>query len=371
MDLSRVFVDRPIFAAVLSILIFISGLLALFDLPVSEYPEVVPPSIQVNATFPGANPQTIAETVAAPLEEAMNGVEGMIYMKSTAGSDGVMQLTVTFEQGTDIDLAAVQVQNRVAQATPRLPEAVRALGVVTAKSSPNLTMVVHIRAPDGRYGGLYLSNYADLRIQDELARIEGVGQALVFGAGTYAMRIWIDPEKAASRDLTAGDIVAAIREQNVQVSAGVIGGPPASPGADVQMSINAEGRLTTPEEFGEIVIKTGRDNALTRLRDVARVELGSNSYALRSLLNNEQAAAVVIFQSPGANAIALSDNVRAKMDELAEAFPEGLEWEVVYDPTVFVRQSIASVVSTLLEAVLLVVIVVIVFLQTWRASIIP
>ena len=314
MDLSKIFIDRPILAAVLSIAIFVAGLLAIPNLPISEYPEVVPPSIQVTATYPGANPKTISETVAAPIEEAMNGVEGMIYMKSASSSDGVMALTVTFEGGTDIDLAAVQVQNRVAQALPRLPEAVRALGVTTAKASPNLTMVVHLRSPDGRYDALYLSNYANLRVQDELSRLRGVGQAVVFGAGDYAMRVWIDPDKAASRDLTSGDIVSAIREQNIEVSAGVIGGPPARGDAAVQFSINAQGRLESPEEFGEIVIKTGADGALTRLRDVARIELGANAYALRSLLNNEQAAAVAIFQSPGSNSIALSDAVRDTMN---------------------------------------------------------
>ncbi|MFK7887491.1 MAG: efflux RND transporter permease subunit [Gammaproteobacteria bacterium] len=371
MDLSRIFVDRPILAAVLSIMIFVAGVLAIFDLPISEYPDVVPPSIQVTATYPGADPKTLSETVAAPIEEIMIGVEGMIYMKSASSSDGVMSLTVTFATGTDIDLAAVKVQNRVTQALPRLPAPVRALGVVTAKSSPNLTMVVHISSPDARYDGLYLSNYAYLQIKDELARLEGVGQSLVFGTGTYAMRVWIDPEKAAARDLTANDIVNAIREQNVQVSAGVIGGPPNPGKGGVQLSINVAGRLTSPEEFGAIVVKTGRDNALTRLRDVARVELGASGYALRSLLNNQQAAAIAIFQTPGSNSIALSNGVREKMAELGQAFPEGLKWEVAYDPTVFVRQSIASVISTLLEAVLLVVIVVIVFLQTWRASIIP
>ncbi|MEM7083320.1 MAG: multidrug efflux RND transporter permease subunit [Pseudomonadota bacterium] len=371
MDLSRVFVDRPIFAAVLSILIFVAGLIAIPNLPISEYPEVVPPSIQVTATFPGADPKTISETVAAPLEEAMNGVENMIYMKSASSSDGVMLLTVTFAGGTDIDLAAIKVQNRVAQALPRLPEAVRALGVTTEKASPNLTMVVHLKAVDGRYDSLYLANYADLRVRDEIARIAGVGQAIIFGSGDYAMRIWIDPEKAASRDLTAGDIVRAIREQNVQVSAGVIGGPPMRQASDIQLSINAQGRLSTPEEFGEIVIKTGDDSALTRLRDVARIELGASAYALRSLLDNERAAAIAIFQTPGANSIALSDTVRATMAELSKQFPQGLEWQVAYDPTVFVRDSIASVVTTLLEAVLLVVIVVVIFLQTWRASIIP
>ncbi|GIX34830.1 MAG: multidrug efflux RND transporter permease subunit [Lysobacteraceae bacterium] len=369
-DISRVFIDRPVLASVLSILVLVAGLLAIPNLPVSEYPDVVPPSVQVTATYPGANPTTIAETVAAPLEEAINGVEGMIYMKSTSGSDGVMQLTVTFRGGTDVDLAAVQVQNRVAQALPRLPEQVRALGVTTTKSSPNLTMVVHLHAPDGRYDGLYLSNFANLRVREELARLPGVGQALAFGAGTYAMRVWIDPDQAAARGLSAGDIVAAIREQNVQVSAGSLGGPPAEDGTALQLVVNAQGRLDAPEAFGEIVLKSDH-GALTRLRDVARVELGAHSYAMRSLLDNEEAAAIAIFEAPGANSIALSDAVRARMAELAPSFPEGLEWSIVYDPTVFVRHSIDAVIRTLLEAIALVVLVVVVFLQTWRASLIP
>ncbi|MCB1599516.1 MAG: efflux RND transporter permease subunit [Xanthomonadales bacterium] len=370
-DISKVFVDRPILAAVLSLLVLIAGAIAIPNLPISEYPDVVPPSVQVTAIYPGANPKTIAETVAAPIEEAVNGVEGMIYMKSTAGSDGTMQLTVTFKGGVDIDLAAVQVQNRVAQALPRLPESVRQLGVTTVKSSPNLTMVVHLRSPDQTYDGLYLSNFANLRVRDELARLDGVGQAIAFGAGNYSMRVWIDPDKAAARDLTAGDIIAAIREQNLEISAGTIGGPPRPKGSTVQFSINAQGRLSTPEEFGAIVLKAGNEGQLTRLRDVARVELGSNNYALNSLLDNKDAAAIVIFEAPGANTIALSDAVREKMAELAKGFPAGVEWTVVYDPTVFVRQSIKSVISTLLEAVALVVLVVVVFLQTWRASIIP
>ncbi len=369
-NISRVFIDRPILASVLSIVIVVAGLIAIPNLPVSEYPDVVPPSVQVTALYPGANPTTIAETVAAPLEETINGVEGMIYMKSTSGSDGSMSLTITFKGGTDIDLAAVQVQNRVAQALPRLPEAVRALGVTTVKSSPNLTMVVHLSSPDGLYDGLYLSNFANLRVRDELARLEGVGQALSFGAGNYAMRVWIDPEQAAARGLTASDIVNAIREQNIQVSAGSIGGPPSADGTVLQLAVNAQGRLETPEAFGEIVLKADQ-GALTFLRDVARVELGSSSYALRSLLNNEDAAAVVIFEAPGANSIALSRAVRAKMAELAPSFPQGVTWSVMYDPTVFVQQSINSVITTLLEAILLVVIVVVVFLQTWRASLIP
>lgn len=368
---SRVFVDRPILAAVLSILIFVAGLISIPNLPISEYPDVVPPSVQVTAIYPGANPKTIAETVAAPIEEAVNGVENMIYMKSTAGSDGTMLLTVTFAGGTDIDLAAVQVQNRVAQALPRLPEAVRQLGVTTAKSSPTLTMVVHLISEDGRYDGLYLSNFANLRVKDELARLPGVGQALAFGAGTYAMRVWLDPVKMASRELSATDVMAALTEQNLQVSAGSIGGPPQPKGSAVQLPINLQGRLDSPEAFGEVVLKTGSDGAITRLRDVARIELGSQSYSLDSLLNNQDAAAIVIFEAPGANSIALSDAVRETMAELARGFPPGVSWTVVYDLTVFVRQSIRSVINTLLEAVLFVVIVVVVFLQTWRASIIP
>ncbi len=370
-DLSRIFVDRPILAAVLSIVIFIAGLLAIPNLPVTEYPEVAPPTVQVTAIYPGANPTTIADTVAAPLEEVINGVENMIYMKSAAASDGTMSLTVTFKLGTNIDTAAVQVQNRVAQALPRLPESVRALGVTTQKSSPNITMVVHIVSPDQRYDGLYLSNFATLNVRDELARIKGVGAAQIFGAGNYAMRVWIDPGRAADHGLTALDIIGAIREQNVQVSAGAIGASPQPKGQPVQLLVNAKGRLESPEEFGAIVLKSTGNGATTRLRDVARIELGANSYASSSLLNNKEAAAVVIFEAPGANSIALSDAVRARMAELAKGFPEGVSWKVVYDPTVFVRQSIESVVSTLIEAVMLVVLVVVIFLQTWRASIIP
>jgi len=370
-DLSRIFVDRPILAAVLSIVIFVAGLIAIPNLPITEYPEVSPPTVQVTAIYPGANPKTIADTVAAPLEEAINGVENMIYMKSAASSDGTLSLSITFKLGTDIDLAAMQVQNRVNQALPRLPESVRQLGVTTAKASPNITMVVHIVSPDGRYDGLYLSNFATLNVKDELARLDGVGQAQAFGAGNYAMRVWIDPDQAAQRGLTALDIVGAIREQNVQVSAGAIGASPQPAGASVQLLVNARGRLESAEEFGDIVLKTGDNGAVTRLRDVARVELGSNTYALNSYLNNQQAAAVVIFEAPGANSIALSDAVRARMAELERTFPEGISWEVAYDPTVFVRKSIDSVIMTLLEAIALVVIVVVVFLQTWRASIIP
>lgn len=371
MNFARFFVDRPIFAAVLSIIIFLVGLISIPLLPISEYPDVVPPSVQVRATYPGANPREIADTVAAPLEEAITGVEGMLYMKSVAGSDGVLVLTVTFRPGTDPDDAQVKVQNRVAQAEARLPEAVRRQGVVTAKQSPNITMVVHLASPSGQYDALYLRNYAVLHVRDELARIPGVGDARLFGAGDYSMRLWLDPDKIASRGMTAGDVMAAVREQNVQVSAGQLGAPPNPAGSDFLLSINAQGRLTTEEEFGDIVVKAGNAGQLTRLRDVARIELGASDYSLRALLDNEQAVAIPIFESPGANAIEVSNQVRAKMAELSKSFPKGVEWSVVYDPTVFVRDSIKSVISTLLEAVLLVVLVVILFLQTWRASIIP
>ncbi len=369
-DFSRIFIDRPILATVLSALILVSGLMAIPNLPISEYPDVVPPSVQVTANYPGANPRTIAETVAGPLEEAVNGVENMIYMKSTASSDGQMSLTVTFKGGTNIDLAAVQVQNRVAQAIPRLPEAVRALGVSTVKSSSSITMVVHLDSPNKTYDALYLSNFANLRVRDELARLPGVGQALAFGIGNYAMRIWLDPERVSARGLSATDIVAAIREQNVEVSAGSIGSPPTPAGSVLQVSVNAQGRLASPEAFGEIVLKSD-GSELTRLKDVARIELGANSYAIRSLLNNEDAAAIVIFEAPGANSIALSQAIRDRMAELGGGFPEDVHWSVVFDPTVYVRDSIASVIETLLEAIALVVIVVVLFLQTWRASLIP
>ena len=369
-DFSRIFIDRPILATVLSALILVAGVMAIPNLPVTEYPDVVPPSVQVTANYPGANPRTIAETVAGPIEEAVNGVENMIYMKSTSSSDGQMALTVTFKGGTDIDLATMQVQNRVSQAIPRLPETVRTLGVTTVKASPTITMVVHLNSPDKTYDALYLSNFANLRVRDELARLPGVGQALAFGIGNYAMRVWIDPEKAAARSLSAIDIVAAIRQQNVEVSAGSIGSPPTPDGSVLQVSVNAQGRLNSPEAFGEIVLKADGDQ-LTRLKDVARVELGASTYAIKSLLNNEDAAAIVIFEAPGANSIALSQAIRDKMREIESGFPKGVNWSVVYDPTVYVQHSIDSVIETLLEAIALVVIVVVLFLQTWRASLIP
>ncbi|KZY64740.1 multidrug efflux RND transporter permease subunit [Oleiphilus sp. HI0071] len=371
MNFSQFFIVRPIFASVLSLLIFIAGLIAVFQLPITEYPEVVPPTVVVNASYPGANPETMAETVATPLEQEINGVEGMLYMSSQATSDGSLAITVTFELGTDVDDAQVQVQNRVARAVPRLPQDVQRLGVTTTKSSPDLTMVVHLLSPDDRYDMLYLSNFAKLKVRDELARLEGVGNALVFGAGDYAVRIWLNPEKVAALGMTTTDVIGAIREQNRQAAAGTIGAPPSAEDNPFQLLIKVKGRLEGIEEFENVVLRVGASGAITRLKDVARVELGANSYALRSLLDNKQAAAIAIFQRSGSNAIQISNDVRARMAELQRTFPEGMEYKIVYDPTVFVRGSIEAVVKTLLEAMLLVVIVVLLFLQTWRASIIP
>ena len=371
MNFSSFFIRRPIFAGVISSFIFLVGILAMYRLPVSEYPEVVPPTVVVRAYYPGANPKVIAATVASPLEQSINGVEHSLYMFSQATSDGTMTLTVTFKLGTDVDKAQVEVQNRVSQALPKLPEEVRRLGVTTVKASSDLTMVVHLISKSGRYDEVYIRNFANLQVKDVLSRLPGVGSVQIFGAGDYAMRVWIDPGKAAARDLTAGDIVKAIREQNVQVAAGAIGRPPLANPSVFELQINAKGRLVSEEEFGAIIVKIGKNGEKLYLRDVARVELGASEYALRSLLDNHPAVALPIFQLPGGNAIELSDNVRSTMKELSANFPDGLTYEIVYDPTVFVRDSIHAVVHTLFEAILLVVIVVIVFLQTWRASIIP
>jgi multidrug efflux pump len=371
MNISRFFIGRPVFACVLSLLMLLIGLIALKFLPVSEYPEVVPPTVVVRATYPGANPKTIAETVSSPLEQVITGVENSLYMSSQATTDGVMTLTVTFKLGTDLDKAQMQVQNRVAQALPKLPVEVQRLGVTTLKSSPDLTMVVHLFSPNAIYDDIYVRNYATLQVKDVLSRLPGVGQVQVFGSGDYAMRIWIDPAKLEARGLTAADVVDAITAQNAQVAAGTLGQEPLTKGSEFALTINASGRLIDEEQFGQIVVKTGDQGQNVLLRDVARIELGASDYSLRSLLNNRAAVALPIFQLPGSNAIELSDNVRRAMAELKKSFPEGLDYSVVYDPTVFVRHSIEAVVHTLLEALVLVVIVVIIFLQTWRASIIP
>jgi len=374
-NLSRFFIDRPIFAGVLSVLILLGGAISIGLLPVSEYPEVVPPSVVVRASYPGASPKVIAETVATPLEEQINGVENMLYMSSQATTDGLMTLTVTFRIGTNPDLAQQLVQNRVQQAEPRLPEEVRRLGVTTVKSAVDLTMVVHLASPGERYDMTYLRNYGLLNVKDRLARIEGVGQVLMWGSGDYAMRVWLDPSKAAEHNLSANDVVQAIRGQNVQAAVGIVGASPQSDKpadkTDLQLSINAQGRLQSEAEFGDIIVKTERNGAVTRLRDIARVELGASEYALRSLLDNKPAVAIGIFAAPGSNAIQISDNVRRTMAEIKRNMPEDVDYQIVYDPTQFVRASIKAVVRTLLEATALVVLVVILFLQTWRASIIP
>jgi len=372
MDISKYFIEHPRFAAVLSIFIFLVGLLAIFQLPISEYPEVSPPRVVVRAQFPGANPRVISETVASPLEEQINGLEGMLYFESQATADGSVTITVTFKIGTVPEQAETAVQNRINRALPRLPEIVRTIGVTTEKQSPNLTMVVHMISKDGKHDALYLRNYAYLNVRDDLLRISGMGSVQLFGAGDYAMRIWLDPQKLVSRGMTAGDVVQSIREQNNQVAAGVVGAPPTSDSTEFQLAVNAQGRLITEDQFANIIVRSDpRTGALVRIKDVGRVEMSANSFSLRSLLNNKEAAAIGIFQSPGSNALALSENVRATMERLKANFPAGVDYDIVYDPTRFVQTSIEKVVHTLIEAVLLVVLVVIIFLQTWRASVIP
>jgi gold/copper resistance efflux pump len=376
MRFARFFIDRPIFAGVLSILIIIAGLIAVRSLPLTEYPTVMPPTVQVRALYPGANPKTIAETVAAPLEQEINGMNGMQYMSSQATSDGRMTLTVTFAQGIDPEMAQVEVQNRVSRAVPRLPMEVQRIGVVTQKTSPDMLMVVHLTPADERYDLVHVHNYAVLQLKDELAKLDGVDEVVVWGAGEYSLRVWLDPDKVAARQMTATDVLRALREQNVQVAAGVLGQPSDIAGrpktaatAPFQVAVNAQGRLRDPQEFGDVVIKVGDRGEVVRLRDVARIELGANQYSLRSLLNNKPAVGIQVFQSADASAIAVSDAVRATL--AAHQFPDSIEYKIAYDPTVFVRASISNVVKTLFEAILLVVIVVLLFLQSWRASIIP
>ena len=372
MNISSFFIDRPRFAGVLSILIFLVGAISLTELPISEYPDVTPPQVVVRAQFPGANPRVIAETVATPLEEQINGVEGLLYMGSQSTADGAMTLSISFKIGTDPDAAATEVQNRVNRALPRLPDIVRQIGVTTEKSSPNFIMVVHLVSPDNRYDALYLRNYASLNVRDALLRLPGMGAALAFGSGDYAMRIWLDPQKLAARNLTSADVVKALREQNAQVAAGVVGAPPSPNRTEFQLAVNTQGRLTSEAEFADVIVSASEtDGSLVRLKDVGRVELGPNTYSLGSLLNNQEAAAIGVFQAPNSNALALSDDIRRTMEELKKDFPPGVEYRIVYDPTRFVRSSINEVIVTLLEAIALVVLVVIVFLQTWRASLIP
>ena len=371
MRFAHFFIDRPIFAGVLSVVILVIGAVAFFNLPVAQYPEVTPPTIVVEADYPGASADVVARTVATPIEEEVNGVEGMLYMSSQSTSDGHMQLTVTFNIGTDVDAAQVLVQNRVAIAEPRLPEAVRRLGVTTKKSSPDLMMVIHLVSPDGRYDQTYISNYASLNVRDELARLDGVGDALVFGGRDYSMRVWLDPNRVAAFGMTAGDIVGALREHNVQVAAGVVGQPPVPATGAFQLTVNALGRLEESSQFEEIVVKTGDTGRVVRLRDVARVELGARSYGVNGYLDGKPALPILIFQRPGSNALETDAEIQAKMAELAKRFPEGLEYRIIYNPTNFVRASLKALNTTIWEAVALVVFVVILFLQKWRIAFIP
>ena len=371
MNIPRFFADRPVFAAVLSVVITLMGALAYFQLPVSQYPEVIPPTVIVSAAYPGANAQTVSDTLAAPLEQEINGVENMLYMSSSGTSDGRLQLVVTFKLGTNLDDAQVQVQNRVNSALPRLPEDVRRLGVTAKKQSPDLTMAVQFFSPDGSRDTFYLANYVALQVQNRIARLPGVADANTLGGQEFTMRIWLDPTKLAARELAPGDVVRAIREQNVQVAAGALGQEPSPRGTEFQYTLTAQGRLTRPEEFGQIVLRTGANGDVLRVRDVARVELGARDYGIKSYMDGKNAISMRVFQLPGTNALETAQAVYEEMARLKTRFPAGVDYRINYDPTRFVRQSFESVLRTLLEAIALVVLVVILFLQTWRASIIP
>jgi multidrug efflux pump len=368
---SRFFIDRPILASVPSIIITLAGLAAVFTLPVAQYPEITPPTVRVSCYYPGASADVVADTVAAPIEQQVNGVEDMLYMSSQCSNDGSYSLSVTFKVGTDLNMAQVLVQNRVALAMPTLPDVVKQVGVTTKKRSPDLMMIVNLISPDGRYDQLYLSNYALIQIQDELARLDGVGEAIIFGQRDYSMRVWLDPARMASRSMTAGDVVRALREQNVQVAAGRVGQEPAAPGVDFQYTMTTLGRLTEPEQFAEIIVKTGQQGQITRLRDVGRVELGAKNQDVSSYLDGMPSAGIGVFQLPGSNALATADRVKAKMEELKERFPEGVDYRICYDTTPYIRESIHEVFKTLRDAVLLVALVVLVFLQNWRSAVIP
>ncbi len=371
MNISHFFIDRPIFAAVISIIITLIGAVSYFALPVAQYPEIAPPSISVSASYPGASADIVAKTVATPLEQEINGVDNMLYMTSQATSDGSMSLTVTFKLGTNLDTAQVLVQNRVSTALPRLPEEVRSIGVTVTKQSPDLMLVIHLLSPDGSRDQLYISNYATLHVKDVLSRIDGVGNVTIFGARDYSMRIWLDPEKLAARNLTAGDVLAALRGQNVQVAAGVVNQPPVPQPGAFQLNVETQGRLTDTDQFGNIIVKSDADGRVVRVRDVGRVELGAADYSRNGYLDENVALPLGIFQRPGSNALATAAQVEATMKKLSESFPLGLRYDIVYNPTVFISQSISAVIHTMFEAVVLVVVVIILFLQTWRAAIIP
>ncbi len=371
MRFSHFFIDRPIFASVLSVIIVIVGFIAQRGLPVAEYPDIAPPTVNITATYPGASAEVIAETVATPIELEVNGVDDMLYIESQSTGDGRLSINVVFKPGVNIDQAQVLVQNRVAVAQPRLPEDVQRLGIVVRKASPDLMMVVHMSSPDGSRDQQYISNYATLYVKDVLTRVDGVGNVLVFGGRDYSMRVWLDPARVAARNLTAGEVILALRAANLQVAAGAVNQAPAvSPGA-FTLSVRTLGRLSSPDQFENIVIRAEPDGSVTRLRDIARVELGAQDYTQNSYLDNKPAVALGIFQRPGSNALKTSDAIIAEMDRLKKSFPAGIDYSIVYNPTTFIQASIDAVITTLFEAVILVVIVVILFLQTWRAAIIP
>jgi HAE1 family hydrophobic/amphiphilic exporter-1 len=372
MKLARFFIDRPVFAAVLSIAITLVGAIAALRLPIAEYPEIAPPTVQVTATYPGASAETVAQTVAGPIEQEVNGVDGMLYLSSQSTGDGRVTISVVFRQGTDVDQAQVLVQNRVAVAEPRLPEEVRRLGLTVKKASPDLLMVVHLTSPDGSRSPEYVSNYGTLNIKDRIARLDGVGDAIMFGARDYAMRVWLDPDRLAARGLAPGEVVDALRRANAQVAAGAIGqAPRAAEAGAFEISVQALGRLTSPEQFDEQVVGTGAGGAPIRLRDVARTEIGAADYSVNALLNNRNAVAIGVFQRPGSNALATAAAIRATMEEASRGFPSGIGYSIVYDTTRFIQQSMEAVLTTFAEAVALVVLVVILFLQNWRAALIP
>ena len=371
MRFSHFFIDRPIFASVLSLLIVITGAIAQRSLPIAEYPEIAPPTVSITANYPGASAQVISETVATPIEQEVNGVDNMLFISSQSTGDGRVAISVVFKPGMNIDTAQVLVQNRVAVAIPRLPQEVQALGIVVRKASPDLMMVVHMTSPDGSRDQQYVSNYATLYVKDVLARVDGVGDINVFGARDYAMRVWLDPAKVAARGLTAGEVIAALRASNLQVAAGAINQAPAhSPGA-FTLNVKTLGRLISPDQFENIVIRSETDGSVIRLRDIARVELGAQDYTVNAYLNNQTATAIVIFQRPGSNALATAGNVKAAMERLSKDFPPGVSYSIVYNPTEFIQYSVDAVIKTLIEATALVVAVILLFLQTWRAAIIP
>src|SRR5579864_7116427 len=370
MRISHFFIDRPIFASVVSIIFVILGGVAFVRLPIAQYPEIAPPTITVTGQYPGANADVVAQTVVTPIEEQINGVENMIYLSSNSTADGRFTINVTFDIGTNLDIAQVQVQNRVSIAQPRLPADVRNIGVTVNKSSPDLMMVVHLYSPDKSRDTLFISNYATIEITDTVTRVDGVGSLIVFGARDYAMRIWLDPDRLQSLGLTAGDVVTALQGQNVQVASGVLNQPPVDKPGAFQISVQTQGRLAEPDEFGNIVVKQTA-NAIVRVKDIASVELAAQDYSTNSYLDLDPAIAIGIFQRPGSNALSTATAIENTMEDLSKRFPPGLKYTIVYNPTEFIQQSVDAVESTIGEAIILVVLVVILFLQTWRAAIIP